>query len=178
VEFVEDPAPRLGRIDSCINPGLTPGANFRRSLRDIAQRRLIPKAKLSRLVLWGVAVLALAALLSGCMTASKSAKAGKFYHVGLVWLREPGNAEHRQKIVAAAHSFAREIPEVQFLSVGQTLPKTSSYADASFDVCFVMRLEDKAALDRYGKHPVHHGAAREVFLPLSQRIVFYDFTSE
>ena len=119
-----------------------------------------------------------AILFTGCATASKQATAGKFYHVGLVWLKEPGNAEHRQKIIAGAHSFAREIPEVEFLSVGQTLPKTSQLVDASFDICFVMRLKDKAALDRYGKHPVHQKAAQEVFLPLSQKIVFYDFTSE
>jgi len=118
------------------------------------------------------------AFLSGCATAPQPAKAGKLYHVGLVWLKEPGNTEHRQKIIAAAHSFAREIPEVQFLSVGQTLPKTSSWADDSFDICFVMRLEDKAAMDRYGKNPVHQKAAHEVFLPLSQKILFYDFTSE
>jgi hypothetical protein len=54
----------------------------------------------------------------------------------------------------------------------------SSWHDASFDICFVMRLEDKAALDRYAKHPVHEKAAKEVFLPLSQKILFYDFTSE
>jgi hypothetical protein len=41
-----------------------------------------------------------------------------------------------------------------------------------------MRLEDKAAMDRYGKNPVHQKAAQEVFLPLSQKILFYDFTSE
>ena len=122
--------------------------------------------------------LAVIAFLSGCTTAPKPASAGKLYHVGLVWLKEPGNAEHRQKIVAAAHSFAREIPEVQFLSVGRTLPKTSSWADASFDICFVMRLEDKGAMDRCAKNPVHQKAAQEVFLPLSQKILFYDFTSE
>ena len=131
----------------------------------------------TRLVVTAV-VFAIAAVLSGCATARKPAKADKLYHVGLVWLKEPGNAEHREQIIAAAHSFAREIPEVQFLSVGQTLPKWSQLVDASFDICFVMRLEDKAALDRYGKHPVHQKAAQEVFLPLSQRIVFYDFTSE
>jgi hypothetical protein len=122
--------------------------------------------------------LAAAMFLTGCGTVSKQATAGKFYHVGLVWLKEPGNADHRQKVVAAAHSFAREIPEVEFLSVGQTLPKRSELIDASFDICFVMRLEDQAALDRYGKHPVHQKAAQEVFLPLSQKILFYDFTSE
>ena len=58
-----------------------------------------------------IAVALVAAIFfTGCATASKQATAGKFYHVGLVWLKEPGNAEHRQKIIAAAHSFAREIP--------------------------------------------------------------------
>jgi hypothetical protein len=131
----------------------------------------------SRLIVTAVAF-AIAAVISGCATAPKPAKAGKLYHVGLVWLKEPGNAEHRDKIIAAAHSFAREIPEVEFLSVGQTLPKRSGLVDASFDICFVMRLEDQAALDQYGKHPVHQKAAQEVFLPLSQKILFYDFTSE
>ena len=115
---------------------------------------------------------------TGCTTASKQATAGKFYHVGLVWLKEPDNAEHRQKIIEAAHSFAREIPEVKFLSVGKTLPAMSSWHDASFDICFVMRLEDKASMDRYAQNPAHQKAARELFLPLSQKLLFYDFTSE
>ena len=122
--------------------------------------------------------LAITLFLPGCATAPQPAKAGKLYHVGLVWLKEPDNAEHRQKIIEAAHSFAREIPEVEFLSVGKTLPAMSSWHDASFDICFVMRLENKAALDRYAKNPAHEKAAKEVFLPLSQKILFYDFTSE
>jgi hypothetical protein len=131
----------------------------------------------TRMVFIAVA-LAITFFLSGCATAPKPAKAGKLYHVGLVWLKEPGNAEHRQKLIEAAHSFAREIPELEFLSVGKTLPTISSWHDASFDICFVMRLENKAALDRYAKNPVHEKAAKEVFLPLSQKILFYDFTSE
>jgi len=131
----------------------------------------------ARLVFTASAV-AVIAFLSGCATAAKPARAGKLYHVGLVWLKDPGSAGQREKIIAAAHAFAREIPEVQFLSVGQTLPKESSWHDDSFDICFVMRLENKAALDRYAKNPVHQKAAQEVFLPLSQKILFYDFTSE
>jgi len=141
------------------------------------QLRALPKRFPIRVVTIAVALVA-AIFFNGCATTSKQATAGKIYHVGLVWLKDPGNAEHRQKIIAAAHSFAREIPEVEFLSVGQTFPKWNQSIDASFDICFVMRLEDKAALDRYGKHPVHQKAAQEVFLPLSQKILFYDFTSE
>ena len=132
---------------------------------------------LTRLVRIAVAVV-IALFITGCKTTPKQATAGEFYHIGLVWLKEPGDSEHRQKIIAAAHSFAREIPEVQFLSVGQSPPSTSPYVDGSFDICFVMRLEDKTALDRYGEHPVHVKAAEEVFLPLSKKILFYDFISE
>jgi hypothetical protein len=130
-----------------------------------------------RAAAFAVALIA-ASLLAGFATAPRPATAGKFHHVGLVWLKEPGNPEHRRKIIAAAHSFAREIPEVEFLSVGQSVPKSSPLVDASFDICFVMRLNSKAALDRHGKHPVHQKAAQDVFLPLSQKILFYDYTSE
>jgi hypothetical protein len=139
---------------------------------------MITQTRIRTHLVFHAVALAIAIFLSGCATAPKQAGSGKLYHVGLVWLKEPGNAQHRQKIVEAAHAFAREIPEVEFLSVGQTLPTTSPLVDASFDICFVMRLEDKAALDRYGKHPVHQKAAREIFLPLSQKILFYDFKSE
>jgi len=115
---------------------------------------------------------------SGCATAPKPTKAGNIYHIGVVWLKEPDNAEHRQKIVAAAHAFAREIPEVQLLSVGQSPPSPSSYVDDSFDICVVMQFTDKAAMERYNQHPVHQKAAQEAFLPLSQKILFYDFVSE
>jgi hypothetical protein len=126
------------------------------------------------LVLW----LSVFCLGAGCATAPKPVQAGKLYHIGLVWLKEPGNAAHRQQIVAAAHAFAREIPEVQLLSVGQSPPSPSPYVDDSFDVCLVMQFADKAAMDRYNQHPAHQKAANEAFLPLSKKILFYDFISE
>ena len=130
-----------------------------------------------RLVLAAL-VPAAVAILPGCTAFPGHAKTGQLIHVGVFWLKEPGNAEHRQKLIAAAHSFAREIPEVRSLAIGRTLPKTSPYTDASFDVSFVMRFESKAALDRYCNHPVHTKAAQEVYLPLCDKILFYDFTSE
>src|SRR5467141_3238294 len=90
---------------------------------------------LSTRLAFAAIALAIGVFLSGCATAPKPAKAGKLYHVGLVWLKEPGDAEQREKLIAAAHSFAREIPEVQFLSVGQTLPKTSSWAEIGRASC-------------------------------------------
>ncbi len=135
-------------------------------------------ANTTRRVVLTACTILLGAFLWTSAAEPKPAQAGKLYHVGLVWLKEPGNAEQRKKIIEAAHAFAKEIPEVESLSVGQTLPSTSSYVDASFDVCFVLRLHDKAAMDRYGANPVHQKAAQELFLPLSEKILFYDFIAE
>jgi hypothetical protein len=103
---------------------------------------------------------------------------GKLTHIGLVWLKNPGNAAERQRLIDALHRFAREIPEVRSLSVGQPHPSTSQLVDSTFDVCFTMQFDDQAALDRYGKHPVHQKAAEEAFLPLSAKLLFYDFITE
>jgi hypothetical protein len=122
--------------------------------------------------------LAMVPLISGCGTTRQAATPGRLHHVGLVWLKEPGNLDHRQRIISAAHSFARGIPEVQSLSVGQSPPSTSPFVDGSFDICLIMQFEDKAAMDRYARHPIHEEAAQKTFLPLSQRLVFYDFIEE
>ena len=129
-------------------------------------------------IIFTALVIGIVAFLPGCATAPKAGRTGKINHIGLVWLKEPGNAEHRQKIIEAARRFAREIPEVQNLSVGQSLPKSSPYVDASFDICLAMQFDDQAAMDRYNKHPVHQKAAQEVFLPLAEKFQFYDFVGE
>ena len=125
-----------------------------------------------------VMVLSIAALLAGCVTAPKAGKTRKLNHIGLFWLNEPGNLANRQKLIDAAHRFAREIPEVQLLSVGQSVPKGNALLDTSFDICLIMQFDDQAAMDRYARHAVHVNAAQEVFLPLSKRIQFYDFIAE
>lgn len=125
-----------------------------------------------------ILALSLALFVSGCATTPKSAQTGKINHIGFVWLKEPGNAEHQQKIIDAAHAFAREIPEVKLLAVGKTLPKASPYVDASFDICLSMQFDDQAAMERYNQHPVHQKAAQEVFFPLAEKFLFYDFVSE
>jgi hypothetical protein len=102
-------------------------------------------------------------------------KPGKLVHIGLVWLKNPGNEPEREKIMEALRSFRREIPEVRSLSMGRSHGSSTGLMDASFDVCFTLEFDDQAALDRYAKHPVHERAAREVFLPLSKTIRFHDY---
>ena len=130
-----------------------------------------------RFLLTAIAFLVLA-FLSIRASSVQPASKGKLAHIGLVWLKNPGNAADRQRLIDALHQFAREIPEVQSLSVGRPHPSVSKLVDSTFDVCFIMQFDNQAALDRYGKHPVHQKAAEEAFLPLSQKILFYDFVGE
>ena len=97
---------------------------------------------------------------------------------GIVWLAEPGNEADRQRLIDAAHTLQQEIPEVRRLSVGVALPHESPLVDSSFDLCFVMEFDDRAAMDRYAEHPAHTKAAQEAFLPLARKLLFYDFVGE
>ncbi len=136
-----------------------------------------PARCLPQLVLTAIAFSLLAWGSVRAISAEPTGK-GKLTHIGLVWLKNPGDTTERQRLIDALHRFAREIPEVQALSVGRPHPSASTLVDSTFDVCFTMQFDDQAALDRYAKHPVHQKAAQEAFLPLSQKILFYDFITE
>ena len=132
---------------------------------------------LSRSFLTACALVALAVVLANLSSAEPAGK-GKLTHIGLVWLKNSGNAAERQQLIDALHQFAREIPEVRSLAVGRPHPSPSKLVDSTFDVCFTIQFDDQAALDRYSKNPVHQKAAEEAFLPLSEKILFYDFITE
>lgn len=126
-----------------------------------------------------VPVVALTLLISAVPSAeSGPATRGKIHHTGYIWLKEPGNKEHQQRLIEAAHRFAAQIPEVKGLSVGKSVPKGSPLMDTTFDISLTMHFDDQAAMERYNKHPVHEKAAKEDFLPLAAKILFYDFVSE
>lgn len=118
-------------------------------------------------------------LLPACTTPRAAiASKGQIHQVGLVWLKNAGNTTQRQEIITAVHSFAREIPEVKSAIVGRTHGEGGTFSDASYDVCFILGFESEATRLRYNSHPVHEKAAREVFLPLSRKLLFYRFVSE
>ena len=128
-----------------------------------------------------VLVLLVAAMLftSCATTRTGSAPRGHIQQVGLVWLKHPGDASERQRIIAAAQNFARAIPDVESVAVGPpTIEPANKFSDQTFDVCFIVRFRDEAARQRYNTHPVHQKAAQEVFLPLSRKLLFYRFVGE
>lgn len=124
-------------------------------------------------------VLATAFLLMSCAaTKQTAAPKGSLHQIGFVWLKDAGNTADQQKIIDTVHDFGRTIPEVKSVAVGKSDGIGGPFSDASYDVSFILTFDNDAARLRYNTHPVHEKAAKEVFLPLSQKLLFYRFVGE
>ena len=96
------------------------------------------------------------------------------HHVVLCWLKEPGNARHRQQIIDVSKSF-RKIPGVLEVRAGQVVPSDREIVDDSFDVAILIIVLDRKRLAEYLQHPIHQRAKRDILMPLVEKIVVYDF---
>jgi len=132
-----------------------------------------------RLTLQSLTLALAGCLLASCATPRKSpAPQGLIHQVGFVWLKDAGSTVQRQQVINAVHTFAREIPAVKSAAVGLTDGIGGPFADTSYDVAFVLVFKDEASRQAYNTHPVHERAAKEVFLPLSRKLLFYRFVTE
>ena len=95
-------------------------------------------------------------------------------HVVLLWLKEPGNPEHRQRIVDATRGF-ETIPGVIDVRVGEVVTSDRPIVDDSFDVGLYLTFSSIDAMNTYLADDRHQQALREVFRPLSERYIVYDF---
>ena len=95
-------------------------------------------------------------------------------HVVLVWLKEPGNLEHRQRIIEISREF-ETIPGVIDVSVGEVVLSDRLIVDDSFDVGLYLTFSSVDAMKAYLADDRHQQALREVFRPLSERYIVYDF---
>jgi len=131
------------------------------------------------LILRLLPLITIVCLLTNCATSPHSpAPKGSLHQIGFVWLKEPGSSADRKKIIDAVHDFGRSIPEVKHVAVGETDGIGGPFSDTSYDVSFILTFESDAARLRYNDHPVHQKAAKEVFLPLSQKLLFYRFIAQ
>ncbi len=114
--------------------------------------------------------------LAGCVTIGPgtSQRQTSIHHVVLCWLKEPGNIQHRERIVEVTRSF-REIPGVLDARAGQVIASDRSIVDDSFDVGILIVVPDSRRLKEYLEHPVHQKAKNEVLVPLVSKILVYDF---
>ena len=111
--------------------------------------------------------------LGGC-SSIEPAHDHALHHVVLCWLKEPGNARHRQQIVEVSKSF-RDIPGVLEVRAGQVGSSDREIVDDSFDVAILIIVLDRKRLTEYLQHPVHHKAKRDILVPLVDKLVVYDF---
>lgn len=97
-------------------------------------------------------------------------------HVVLVWLKQPGNLQHRQEIIQASRALG-EIPGVLDLRVGQVVPGERDVVEDSYDIGLVLRFRGKDALQAYLDHPLHVSTVKARFMPLMARYQVMDFAA-
>ena len=127
----------------------------------------------SRAVARAQLVLLLALILPACSAALKSPD-HTLEHVVVVWLKDPGNATHRQTIIDESEAL-RTIPGVLSLKSGTVIPSERAIVDSSFDVALIVSFADAAAMQAYLVHPLHVQLVNETLKPLVAKIRVYDF---
>ena len=95
-------------------------------------------------------------------------------HVVVFWLKDPGNAETRSRIIRASDGF-RSIPGVLRVDAGERVSTPRPNVDKTYDVAVVIWFKDRDALEKYQVHPKHKAMLQELG-PLIDRTVAYDFT--
>lgn len=115
--------------------------------------------------------LAATLLLAGC--AGISPRDGNVTHVVICWLKDPGNAEHRTRLIKASEAM-KDLPGVLNVKAGVALKSDRKMADSSFDVAIVMTFAGRKALQDYLDNPRHKKAQSEILAPLTSRVVIYD----
>ena len=98
----------------------------------------------------------------------------RLHHVVVCWLKQPGDAAARRRIIEASEALA-EIPGVLQVSAGEPIESDRPIVDDSFDVAITITFASQAAFDAYLAHPDHRRANAEVLAPLVERVVVYDF---
>jgi heme-degrading monooxygenase HmoA len=112
-----------------------------------------------------------------CSSSQRPYPAGTVSHVVVCYLKKPGDAEGRRKLIEASKEF-REIPGVLSVEVGRVLPSTRPIVVNDYDVALVITYEDVEAMNAYVTHPIHERAVKEVLQPLTAKVVVYDFVNE
>ena len=130
------------------------------------------------IAIFSFAALSLLASCSSCPMGHNTTAPGKVEHVVLIWLKNPGDVKDRAAVIAAGKKFAKEIPQVQHLSVGTPLASERPAVDDSFDVGLVMRFANAADLAVYEKHPVHVQAVNDTLKPTAKKLLVYDVVTE
>lgn len=96
------------------------------------------------------------------------------HHVVLIWLKDSGNPQQRERIIKVSRTFAA-IKGVRRVTAGTALPSQRKIVDSSFDVAIIMDFDSEKAMQGYLEHIDHIKALNNIIKPLTDRIVVYDF---
>ena len=119
-------------------------------------------------------ILALVLAASSCTNVTVHDTDMSLAHVVLVWLKNPGSEQDRQRIIDASKQLAN-IDGVVRVKAGQTIPSDRDVVDDSFDVGLYVELESTQALSNYAVDPLHIKVLREEIAPVTDHYVVYDF---
>ncbi len=121
------------------------------------------------------AVASLVCLLSFASCAAlPERQSGGIDHIVIVWLKRPGNADDKAKLVATSKDIAAHVMQVRRLTWGTAAPNTRRLVDDSFDLAFIMEFASRGDLESYQNHPRHIRATKDVLRPLASRVIVYD----
>lgn len=95
-------------------------------------------------------------------------------HVVVVWLKEPGNTQMREKFIAASRALDN-IPGVVSRHVSAVIPSDRPKVDDTFDIAVTVTFENAQALAKYMQNPKHKNMLKNQLKPIVNRVVVYNF---
>lgn len=95
-------------------------------------------------------------------------------HVVVVWLKEPGNAQMRDKFITASRAL-ETLPGVLSRHVSTVIPSNRPQDDDTFDIAVTVTFKNAQALKNYTKSQKHKDMINKQLKPLVNRVVIYNF---
>jgi hypothetical protein len=125
-----------------------------------------------RTIMGGAAGLAGTAVAETAMAQEPALPPRVFVHHVYFWLKEPGNAQARDALVAGLRRLA-VAPDIMWSHIGLPAASERGVVDDSYSVSWLVFLADRAAEERYQVDPIHLKFVEECS-PLWERVVVYD----
>ena len=122
------------------------------------------------------AAISLALFFAPSVSASTT-PSGHINHVVIFWLKRPGHADDRARLVRASEGF-RRMPGLLRVEVGRAQPVRRPGIEQAFDLCVVFTFRDQAALDRFEADPRHRRAVQTVLNPLVRRYAVFNSVAD
>jgi hypothetical protein len=95
-----------------------------------------------------------------------------FVHHVYFWLKEPGDPQAREALVAGLRKLA-SAPDILWSHIGVPAERERGVVDGSYSVSWLVFFADSAAEQRYQVDPIHLEFV-ESCSPLWERVVVYD----